>query len=49
MIPIDSYVYMTVNNSKERVKIRDLNENGQLIIETNNNEVLTLFNEEISL
>lgn len=49
MIPIDSYVYMTVNNSKERVKIRDLNENGQLIIETSNNEVLTLFNEEISL
>ena len=49
MIPLRSNVFMTLNNSKELVKILDLNDNGQLIIETKNNDVLTLFNEEISL
>lgn len=49
MIPIGSYVYMTLNNNKEIVKILDLNDTGQLIIQTQNNDVLTLFNEEISL
>lgn len=49
MIPIGSYVYMTINNTKETVKILDLNDNGQLVIETKNNDVLSLFNEEISL
>lgn len=49
MIPIGSYVYMTLNNNKEIVKILDLNDNGQLVIETKNKDILTLFNEEISL
>ena len=49
MIPIGSYVSISRNNTKEIVKIIDLNSEGQLIIERNNGEILTLFNEEISV
>lgn len=49
MIPIGTYVNMTINNLKETVKIINLNDNGQLVVETNNCQELTLFNEEISL
>ena len=49
MIPIGTYVNMTINNLKETVKIINLNDNGQLVVETNNGQELTLFNEEISL
>ena len=49
MIPKETFVNLTINNAKEIVKIIDLNSEGQLIVETKNNEILTLFNEEITL
>lgn len=49
MIPIGTYVSLTRNNTKEIVKIIDLNSEGQLIIERINGEIKTLFNEEISV
>lgn len=49
MIPINTHVRLTINNKKETVKIIDINLDGQLIVETKNNTILTLFNEEITL
>ena len=49
MIPKETFVNLTINNAKEIVKIIDLNSEGQLIVETKNNEIITLFNEEITL
>jgi len=47
MLPINNWVYITINQVKELVQIIDINENGQLQVKTQNNIVLTLFNEEI--
>lgn len=49
MIPKNTLVRLTINNKKEIVKIIDINLDGQLIVETKNNTILTLFNEEITL
>lgn len=49
MLPVNSWVNLTLNNNKELVKIIDLNASGQLIIQTETESFLTLFNEEISL
>lgn len=49
MLPVNSYVYVTINKTKEFVKIVDLNESGQLIVLDKNNSLITLFNEEISI
>lgn len=49
MLPINSWVNVTLNNSKELVKIVDLNEYGQLIVQTKTNSFLTIFNEEITI
>lgn len=49
MIPKDSLVNLTINKKKETVKIVDININGQLIVETLDNEKITLFNDEITL
>lgn len=48
MIPIESWVKTTINNSKELVKILDIDKNGQLVVMLENNTVITLFNEELS-
>ena len=48
MIPIESWVKITINNSKELVKILDIDTNGQLVVMLENNTVITLFNEELS-
>jgi BirA family biotin operon repressor/biotin-[acetyl-CoA-carboxylase] ligase len=47
MIPIGSWVNITINQTKEKVQILDIDLNGQLIIKRQNNTLLTLFNEEI--
>jgi len=47
MIPIGTWVKLSINNSKELVKIIDLDSNGQLIVETKDQSILCLFNEEI--
>lgn len=49
MLPINSWVNLTLYNKKELVKIVDLDEYGQLIIQTKTNSLLTLFNDEITL
>jgi len=47
MIPIGTWVKLSINNSKELVKIVDINSHGQLIVETKDKSILCLFNEEI--
>jgi biotin-(acetyl-CoA carboxylase) ligase len=47
MIPVGSWVNITINQTKEKVQILDIDLNGQLIIKRQNNTLLTLFNEEI--
>lgn len=49
MLPINSWANLTLNNNKELVKIIDLDNNGQLIVQTRENILLTLFNDEITL
>lgn len=49
MIPINNWVSITINNAKELVQIIDIDMLGQLIVKTKNNQLLTLFNEEIML
>jgi len=49
MISIGSWVKITINNSKKSVKILDIDTNGQLVVMLENNTVITLFNEEISI
>ncbi|MDP3445904.1 MAG: biotin--[acetyl-CoA-carboxylase] ligase, partial [Ignavibacteria bacterium] len=47
MIPIGTWVKLSINNSKQFVKIVDINSHGQLIVETKDESILCLFNEEI--
>lgn len=47
MIPIGTWVKLSINNSKELVQIVDINSQGQLIVETMDKSILCLFNEEI--
>jgi len=49
MIPINNWVNITINHAKELVQIIDIDLHGQLIVKTKNNQLLTLFNEEIML
>lgn len=49
MIPIGTSVKLSINNSKELVKIVDINSHGQLIVETEDKFLLSLYNEEILL
>lgn len=47
MIPIGTWVQLSINRSKELVKIIDINSQGQLIVEKKDKTLLTLYNEEI--
>jgi|GEM_PF-2595688 len=49
MIPTGTLVTITLDKSKKTVKIINLNSDGQLIVETENKNIVTLFNEEIIL
>jgi BirA family transcriptional regulator, biotin operon repressor / biotin---[acetyl-CoA-carboxylase] ligase len=49
MIPVGTWIKLSINNAKESVKIVNINSEGQLIVETENGSLIKLYNEEILL